>query len=194
MFFLLFLLDVRRIRIRIRISDQLIRIREAQKHTDPDPNSDPDRQHWLRQGGVGRCLQDPPPRPQDDGADLRLVKTPEPVILRAVVLALRLRLRLLLLLVRHRHLVLGLRQDEAHPLQPFRGSVQRNLQLFIPCFGSEVAFFKVMGLPHETDRMNFFTLILIQNFINCLTRYVLLTVPVLILSPEVSCLQGFRLP
>jgi hypothetical protein len=39
MFFLLFLLDD--IRIRIRISDKWIRIREAQKHmdpTDPDPH------------------------------------------------------------------------------------------------------------------------------------------------------------
>jgi hypothetical protein len=32
MFFLLFLLDDRRIRIRIHISDQYIRIKEAQKH------------------------------------------------------------------------------------------------------------------------------------------------------------------
>ncbi len=50
MFFLLFLLDDRRIRIqirtRIRNSDQWIRmrIREAQKHMDP---ADPDLQHCL---------------------------------------------------------------------------------------------------------------------------------------------------
>ena len=54
MFFLLFLHDDRRIRIRIhsRIrshsSDLSIRIREAQKHVNPvDPDSDPDPQHWL---------------------------------------------------------------------------------------------------------------------------------------------------
>jgi hypothetical protein len=39
-FFLLFLLDDRRIRIRIQ---------EAQKLTDPtDPDSDPDPQHWKK--------------------------------------------------------------------------------------------------------------------------------------------------
>jgi hypothetical protein len=46
MFFLLFLLDDRR--NRIRVSDQWIRIREAQKHmgpTDQGPDSDPDPQH-----------------------------------------------------------------------------------------------------------------------------------------------------
>ncbi len=41
----LFLLDDRR--IRIRISDKWIRIREAQKHMDPPP-MDPDPQHWLQ--------------------------------------------------------------------------------------------------------------------------------------------------
>ncbi len=52
-FFLLFLLDDRRgIRIRSRIrtqtSDLLIRIQEAQKHTDPtDSNSGPDPQHCM---------------------------------------------------------------------------------------------------------------------------------------------------
>jgi hypothetical protein len=55
MFFLLFLHDDRRIRIRIQsrilirihTSDQWIRIwiLEAQKHVDPDPDSDPDLQH-----------------------------------------------------------------------------------------------------------------------------------------------------
>ncbi len=47
MFFLLFLLDDRG--IRIRISDYWIRmrIREAQKHMDPtDWDGDPDPQHW----------------------------------------------------------------------------------------------------------------------------------------------------
>jgi hypothetical protein len=40
-FFLLFLLDERR--IRIHTSDKWIRIREAQKHVDPvDPDSDPE--------------------------------------------------------------------------------------------------------------------------------------------------------
>ncbi len=44
MFFLLFLHDDRKIRIRIQ---------EAQKHTDlTDPDSDPNPQHWL----VSRCL------------------------------------------------------------------------------------------------------------------------------------------
>ncbi len=45
-FYLLFLLDYRRIRIRIRTSYCWIRIRiqEAQKQTDP---ADPDPQHWL---------------------------------------------------------------------------------------------------------------------------------------------------
>jgi hypothetical protein len=47
--FLLFLLDDGRIRIRIHISDEWIRIREAQKHMDPtDPDSNP--QHWLPTG------------------------------------------------------------------------------------------------------------------------------------------------
>ncbi len=50
MFFLLFLLDDRRIRIRIHISDQWIRIREAQKHMDP---TDQDPQHCP-----------PPPHPR----------------------------------------------------------------------------------------------------------------------------------
>jgi hypothetical protein len=93
----------------------------------------------LSTGWGGRCLEDSSPSPQDDGPDLRLVEPTEPVILRAIVLALRLRLRLFLFLVRHRHLVLGLRQDEAHPLQTFRGSVHRTYnfsQDFIPCFGS----------------------------------------------------------
>ncbi len=48
--FLLFLLNDRRIRsrIRIHISDKCIRIQEAQKHVDPvDP--DPDPQHCLQQ-------------------------------------------------------------------------------------------------------------------------------------------------
>jgi hypothetical protein len=46
MFFLLFLLDDRG--IRIRISD--MRIREAQKQMDPmDPDSDPDPQHCLHE-------------------------------------------------------------------------------------------------------------------------------------------------
>ncbi len=48
MFFLLFLLDDRRIRIRIRISDYWIWIRETKKHMDPkDPDSDPDPQHCF---------------------------------------------------------------------------------------------------------------------------------------------------
>jgi hypothetical protein len=43
-FFILFLLDDRRIRIRIHTYDW-IRIREAKKHVDPvDPDSDPE--HW----------------------------------------------------------------------------------------------------------------------------------------------------
>ncbi len=33
--------------IRIRASDYWIRIQEAQKHVDPDPDSDP--QHWFAQ-------------------------------------------------------------------------------------------------------------------------------------------------
>jgi hypothetical protein len=46
MCFLLFLLDDRRIPIRIRVSDQWIRILQAQKHMDPtDPDSDSDSQH-----------------------------------------------------------------------------------------------------------------------------------------------------
>jgi hypothetical protein len=46
MFFLLFLLDDRR--IWISISDLWIRIRVAQKHMDPtDPDFDPDPQHWF---------------------------------------------------------------------------------------------------------------------------------------------------
>jgi hypothetical protein len=44
MLFLLFLHDDRRIRIRIHTSDEWIRIREAQKHVDPDP----DPEHCLR--------------------------------------------------------------------------------------------------------------------------------------------------
>jgi hypothetical protein len=41
----LFLLNDRRIRIRIHTSDYWIRIQEAQKHVDPvDPGSDPDPQ------------------------------------------------------------------------------------------------------------------------------------------------------
>jgi hypothetical protein len=47
MFFVLFLLDDRRIRIRSRTSYKWIRIREAQKHTDPDP------QHWFKQAQAG---------------------------------------------------------------------------------------------------------------------------------------------
>jgi hypothetical protein len=168
MFFLLFLLDVRRIRIRICISDQWTGIRETKKHLDPTA---PDRQHWLRQDGVGRCLEDPAPCPLDDGADLRLVKALEPVILRAVVLALRFSL-LLLLGIRHRHLVLGLRQDEAHPLQPFPGLRSKNLQLFVTGFYPifRIGFFH-MGLPHKTDKINCFTLILILNFLNCFSTY-----------------------
>jgi hypothetical protein len=48
MFFLLFLLNDRRIRggILIHISDQWIRIQEAQKHMDP-LDSDPDPQHCF---------------------------------------------------------------------------------------------------------------------------------------------------
>jgi hypothetical protein len=56
MFFLLFLLNDRRIRIRNRISDTCIWIREAQKHMDPDP------QQWClhskkdsRQSSRERC-------------------------------------------------------------------------------------------------------------------------------------------
>jgi|688.fasta_scaffold2454835_1 hypothetical protein len=45
MFFLLFLLDDRR--IRILISDKWIWIRDAQKNMDPsDPDVDMDPQHW----------------------------------------------------------------------------------------------------------------------------------------------------
>jgi hypothetical protein len=47
MFFSLFLLADRRIRIRIRLCDYWIRIREAQKHMDPmDPDPDSDPQNW----------------------------------------------------------------------------------------------------------------------------------------------------
>jgi hypothetical protein len=43
MLFLLFLLDDRRVRSRIHISDKWILIWETQKHMDPtDPDSDPD--------------------------------------------------------------------------------------------------------------------------------------------------------
>ncbi len=57
MFFLLFLLDDRRIQIRsrtrIRIFDKWIWIREAQKHMDP---TDPDPQHWFYRTEFGRKL------------------------------------------------------------------------------------------------------------------------------------------
>jgi hypothetical protein len=50
-FFLRFLHDNIRIRIRIHSADWWIRIQEAQKHVDPvDP--DPDPQHWLRTRGL----------------------------------------------------------------------------------------------------------------------------------------------
>jgi hypothetical protein len=121
---------------------------------------------------VGRCLEDPAPRPLDDGADLRLVKALEPVILRAVVLALRLSL-LLLLGIRHRHLVLGLRQDEAHPLQPFRGSPFTETykflsQSFILRFQS--AFF-IWVSRMKLTKLIICTLILIPNFQNCFSTY-----------------------
>ncbi len=49
--FLTFLLGDRSIQIRIRIHTFnwwiRIRIQEAQKHVDPDPNADPDLQHWF---------------------------------------------------------------------------------------------------------------------------------------------------
>jgi hypothetical protein len=46
-FFLLFLLNDRRIRSRIHTSDKWIRIQDVQKHVDPvDPDLDPDPQHW----------------------------------------------------------------------------------------------------------------------------------------------------
>jgi hypothetical protein len=50
-FFLLFLLDDRR--IRIHPSDYWIRIREAQKHVDPvDPDSDSDPEHCNKQSKI----------------------------------------------------------------------------------------------------------------------------------------------
>ncbi len=52
--FLFLLLDDGRIRSRIRTCDY--RIREAQKHTDPD--TDPDPQHWKKY--VGKMLEQLP--------------------------------------------------------------------------------------------------------------------------------------
>ena len=54
MFFLLFLLDDRRIRIRIHTSDWWIRIQEAQKHVDP---VDPDPQHWFTCSNIPPVLE-----------------------------------------------------------------------------------------------------------------------------------------
>ncbi len=48
-FFLLFLLDDRRIRIRIHQSEVWTWIQEAQKHTVPDPNSDPQHCFLMRE-------------------------------------------------------------------------------------------------------------------------------------------------